>query len=101
MDDHALDFVCECGDRFEKDAIYALTKKGYLVAKALHEKLAALGVVDSEIVHEFNANDLEYLKALNPLNQRDSLITLGEHVGLEDGTGAVHTAPKMVKRTTI
>ncbi|OOC20195.1 hypothetical protein BZK27_08155, partial [Helicobacter pylori] len=49
----------------KKDALYALTQKGYLVAKALHEKLAALGVVDSEITHEFNANDLEYLKAVN------------------------------------
>ncbi|WP_305875504.1 isoleucine--tRNA ligase [Helicobacter pylori] len=77
----------------KKDALYALTQKGYLVAKALHGKLAALGVVDNAITHEFNSNDLEYLKATNPLNQRDSLITLGEHVGLEDGTGAVHTAP--------
>ncbi|RVZ42936.1 class I tRNA ligase family protein, partial [Helicobacter pylori] len=46
-----------------------------------------------EIAHEFNSNDLEYLVATNPLNQRDSLVVLGEHVGLEDGTGAVHTAP--------
>ena len=59
----------------------------------MHEKLAALGVVDNEITHEFNSNDLEYLVATNPLNQRDSLVALGEHVGLEDGTGAVHTAP--------
>ncbi|WP_104761730.1 isoleucine--tRNA ligase [Helicobacter cetorum] len=77
----------------KRDAIYVLTKKGYIVAKALHEKLVALKVVDSEITHEFNANDLEYLVAINPLNNRDSLVVLGKHVGLEDGTGAVHTAP--------
>ncbi|AFI03659.1 isoleucine--tRNA ligase [Helicobacter cetorum] len=77
----------------KRDAIYVLTKKGYIVAKALHEKLVALKVVDSEITHEFNANNLEYLVATNPLNNRESLVVLGKHVGLEDGTGAVHTAP--------
>ncbi|AFI05173.1 isoleucine--tRNA ligase [Helicobacter cetorum] len=99
------------GIALKKDTIYVLTKKGYIVAKALHEKLVALKVVDSEIAHEFMSSrnpaefdsreyaakeltleDLE-LVALNPLNQRKSLVVLGKHVSLEDGTGAVHTAP--------
>lgn len=52
----------------KKDVIYAFMKKGYLVVKVLYEKLAVLGVVDNEIMYEFNVNDLEYLKAFNFLN---------------------------------
>ena len=73
------------------NATYVLTKKGYIVAKALLEKLS--DIIDSEVIAEFQANQLENLKAINPLNQRESLIILGDHVSLEDGTGAVHTAP--------
>ena len=31
--------------------------------------------------------------AINPLNNRKSKIILGEHVLMDSGTGAVHTAP--------
>ena len=36
---------------------------------------------------------LEGLKARHPFIDRESLVILGEHVTLEAGTGAVHTAP--------
>ncbi len=36
---------------------------------------------------------LEGLKARHPFYDRDSLVILGEHVTLDAGTGAVHTAP--------
>ncbi|MCE3040038.1 isoleucine--tRNA ligase [Helicobacter anatolicus] len=72
---------------------YVLTKKGFIVAKALHEKLAQQGIVDTEIEKEISSKNLENLHAINPLNQRKSHIILGDHVSMEDGTGAVHTAP--------
>ena len=73
-------------------ASYVLTKNGYIVAKALHEKMVENGVVDSQIIGEFDAKNLENLNAINPLNNRSSRLILGEHVSLDDGTGAVHTA---------
>lgn len=38
-------------------------------------------------------SEFEGLKASHPFMGRDSLIVLGDHVTLEAGTGAVHTAP--------
>lgn len=71
---------------------YVLTQKGYIVAKALHERLEnKLGL--GEIVGEFASTILERECAINPLNGRDSVIILGEHVSMGDGSGAVHTAP--------
>ncbi|HET7616081.1 MAG TPA: isoleucine--tRNA ligase, partial [Bacillales bacterium] len=37
--------------------------------------------------------DLENVKARHPLYDRESLVVLGDHVTLDAGTGAVHTAP--------
>lgn len=71
---------------------YALSQNGLIVAKSLFEKLKDDLGLDT-ITREFSAKDLEYLKARNPLNSRESLLILGEHVSLSDGSGAVHTAP--------
>jgi len=38
-------------------------------------------------------SDFEYFKAKHPLYNKLSLLILGDHVTLEAGTGAVHTAP--------
>ncbi|PAF53093.1 isoleucine--tRNA ligase [Helicobacter sp. 13S00482-2] len=72
---------------------YVLTQNGYIVAKELHEKLSKAKIVDEIIIKEFLGDDLEGFKAINPLNKRDSLIILGDHVSMTDGSGAVHTAP--------
>ncbi len=72
---------------------YVLTGDNFIVAKALYEKLKEEGVVNGEIIKEFNAKELEGLKAVNPLNNRLSVILLGEHVTMDGGTGCVHTAP--------
>lgn len=71
---------------------YIITKKGYIIAKNLHQKLAENNIVDNEILKEFNSNELEKLHAINPLNNRDSLIMISDHVSLSDGSGAVHCA---------
>jgi isoleucyl-tRNA synthetase len=41
----------------------------------------------------FDGSALEHLKLQHPFNDRQVPVILGEHVTLEAGTGAVHTAP--------
>ena len=72
---------------------YVLTSDNYIVAKPLYERLKEEGVVKGEIIKEFDPKELEGLKAVNPLNNRLSVILLGEHVTMDGGTGCVHTAP--------
>lgn len=75
------------------DETYVLTSDEKIVAKKLYEVLKEEGIVEGEIVKEFNAKELEKLKAINPLNNRESIILMGEHVSMDGGTGCVHTAP--------
>lgn len=73
--------------------IYALTSENLILAKPLVESLVSLGITEGKIVKEFKATELEGLNAINPLNDRDSKLILGEHVLMDGGTGLVHTAP--------
>ncbi|PZT48960.1 isoleucine--tRNA ligase [Helicobacter valdiviensis] len=72
---------------------YALTKDGKIIMASQVEKLCALGIVEQEILKTFKGSLLENTHATNPLNGRDSKIILGDHVGVGDGSGCVHTAP--------
>ncbi|ADG82707.1 isoleucine--tRNA ligase [Thermincola potens] len=66
----------------------------YVIAK---EMLAGvMDVFDIKFYDELKTirgQELEYVVCKHPLIERDSLVILGEHVTLEAGTGAVHTAP--------
>jgi isoleucyl-tRNA synthetase len=81
------------GISLNPDEPYVLTSDNLIVAKALFEKLKSDEVVKGEIVKEIESKILENLTAINPLNGRDSKIILGDHVLMDNGTGAVHTAP--------
>ena len=72
---------------------YVLTDTGYIVAKDLLESLIEDEVVTGSVVKSFQATQFDNLKAINPLNGRESRIVLGEHVLMDSGTGCVHTAP--------
>jgi len=72
---------------------YVLTSDKKIVAKKLYEVLKENGVVKGEIKKEIEPKSLENTHAINPLNKRDSRIILGEHVTMDTGSGAVHTAP--------
>lgn len=48
---------------------------------------------DYEVLKEFKGQDLEGVLCRHPFMERDSLVILGDHVTLEQGTGCVHTAP--------
>ncbi|WP_457597420.1 isoleucine--tRNA ligase [Hydrogenimonas sp.] len=75
------------------EEMYVLTRDGYIVAEKLFDDLEQSGVVEGPVEMRIPARDLEGLVAINPLNGRPSRIVLGEHVSMENGTGAVHTAP--------
>ncbi len=78
-------------------ATYVLARSGedyYLVAEDLLAATAAAAHLgECESVERKRGMDLVGLVAQHPLYDRPSPIALGEHVVLDQGTGAVHTAP--------
>ena len=72
---------------------YVLTTDGYIVAEKLHDALLKADILKGGVAQSFDAPLFENLKAINPLNGRESTLILGEHVTMDSGTGAVHTAP--------
>lgn len=76
---------------------YVLVKVGkdklLLAAELYKQVLAEAGLEEGQVLRRFKGSDLEYVVCQNPLLDRDSLVILGEHVTLEQGTGCVHTAP--------
>ena len=72
---------------------YVLSDTGYIVAKELFNSMVEEEVISGKVIQTFKATELENLKAINPLNKRESRIILGEHVLMDSGTGCVHTAP--------
>ncbi len=72
---------------------YVLSSDGFVVAKKLFNSLKEDGIVNGDIAKTFTSKELENLKAINPLNGRDSQVILGEHVEMSGGSGCVHTAP--------
>ncbi|MDL2300696.1 isoleucine--tRNA ligase, partial [Clostridiaceae bacterium OttesenSCG-928-D20] len=80
------------------DITYALAKTPegeiFILAKDLLEQIAkATGIEGFEVLAEYKGAELEFMKAKHPLYDRESLVILGDHVTLDAGTGAVHTAP--------
>ena len=76
---------------------YALVEAGaekYLLAEALIGPVAGeLGGGPWPVLKRFKGEELEGIRCRHPLVDRESPLTLGEHVTLEQGTGCVHTAP--------
>lgn len=79
------------------DAQYVFLKVGkrtFVVAESLKESFEkTLGVQDSLVVRQVSGTELAGIKARHPFVSRESVILVGEHVTLDSGTGAVHTAP--------
>lgn len=78
------------------DFTYAQVKVGeehWLVAEGLLERLRELWNLELPVERTFLGKDLERITCKHPLLDRESLLILGEHVTLEQGTGFVHTAP--------
>jgi len=70
------------------------TKKGkFLLARELVQGVMEKAELAYKVLQEFHGKELEGIVCANPLLERDSIVILGEHVTLEQGTGCVHTAP--------
>ncbi|MDN5325576.1 MAG: isoleucyl-tRNA synthetase [Moorella sp. (in: firmicutes)] len=78
---------------FKYVLIQAGEERLLLAAELARPVLELLGVRDYRVVATFTGSELEGITCRNPLMDRDSVVILGEHVTLEQGTGCVHTAP--------
>ncbi|MDP0501174.1 MAG: isoleucine--tRNA ligase [Verrucomicrobiota bacterium JB022] len=67
----------------------------YLIAEGLREAFEkACKLEDTTVRAKFKATEFDRALAQHPIfDDKDSLVMLGEHVTLEQGTGCVHTAP--------
>ncbi len=66
----------------------------YIVADGLFAATAqACGWESPQTIAEFEGARLNHTVFRHPFLERDSIGMIGDHVTLEQGTGAVHTAP--------
>ncbi|MFH1874435.1 MAG: isoleucine--tRNA ligase [Pseudomonadota bacterium] len=66
----------------------------WIMAEGLMETvMAAAGKTNYLVIGQPTSQSLEHKHCHHPLIDRPSILILGEHVTLEAGTGAVHTAP--------
>lgn len=77
------------------DYVLVRTERGQLLVarELLSQFLEATGLTEQGIAAEFKGQELEGVICRHPFMDRESPLILGEHVTLEAGTGAVHTAP--------
>jgi isoleucyl-tRNA synthetase len=82
---------------FEYQLVQCETIRGQerlLIARdLLASVMQRCGISDCQVIATFKGHSLEGLKLEHPFYQRDVPIILGQHVTLDAGTGAVHTAP--------
>ncbi len=64
-----------------------------IIAADLVGKWQDITGADVEITRTFPGQILEFCHYQHPLFDRQGIVTLGEHVTVESGTGLVHTAP--------
>ena len=75
-------------------AAYNTSGTVVIVAEQLAEAVGkTVGQVFETPVARFKGRELEGLRFRHPLYDRDSIAVLADYVTLEQGTGAVHTAP--------
>ena len=75
-------------------AAYDVDGRAVIVAEALAPKVAEVaGRTFGPPVAKMKGEQLDRLRFRHPLFERDSLAVLADYVTLEQGTGAVHTAP--------
>ncbi len=71
------------------------TEKGNLILAAtlVKQVMDEIGISDYQVLETVKGKALEGVKCKHPIFDRDSIIILGNHVLLDEGTGCVHTAP--------
>ncbi|MET0168729.1 MAG: isoleucine--tRNA ligase [Vicinamibacterales bacterium] len=75
-------------------AAYDINGRAVIVAEALAERVGmAVGQRFDRSIARIKGEQLEGIRFRHPLYERDSVGVLADYVTLEQGTGAVHTAP--------
>jgi isoleucyl-tRNA synthetase len=75
-------------------SVVAVDQEKFVVASGLLENLVKVFEWENhQIVKTVKGAELEHVKAIHPLYDRESVVILGDHVTLDAGTGCVHTAP--------
>ncbi len=69
------------------------TEKYILVRELLETCMNRYGVDNFKIIQELKKSDLENFKVHHPFYDKTVPVIFGDHVTLDAGTGAVHTAP--------
>jgi isoleucyl-tRNA synthetase len=64
-----------------------------LATEMVEGVMARWGIEHFEVLAHCKGADLEHLKLRHPVYDRQVPVILGDHVSLDAGTGAVHTAP--------
>ncbi len=78
---------------FDYSAIEVNDEVWILATELVSKCMSNFGIENYSEIASFKGRDLEKIKCQHPFINRDSLVILGNHVTLEAGTGAVHTAP--------
>lgn len=82
---------------FEYVIVEAQTSQGkerlVLAADLLKDAMARYGIADYHVIAYGTGAALERQQLRHPFYHQESLLIVGDHVTLEAGTGAVHTAP--------
>ncbi len=83
------------GPNFDYSVVAIKGRKLIIATELIDHVLQETGLSHEEhvIIASFKGRELERAVAKHPLYERDSLVVLGDHVTLDSGTGAVHTAP--------
>jgi isoleucyl-tRNA synthetase len=90
---HDIEYVLLETERTGDDEHAHKTQALIVAADLADGALARYGMVARTRVAEFTGKALEGLKLQHPFQDRQVPVVLGEHVTLDAGTGAVHTAP--------
>ena len=79
--------------KYEYVAVEARDGVYIVAADLLNATAQKCDWAEPRVIARFNGNKLDRATFRHPFIQRESLGILGDHVTLEQGTGAVHTAP--------
>ncbi|MBM7632512.1 isoleucine--tRNA ligase [Geomicrobium sediminis] len=75
-------------------ALVSVADRTFVIASKLFDEVSeTLEWEDAKIVKTVKGAELDQVVAAHPFYDRDSLVMTGQHVTLDAGTGAVHTAP--------
>ncbi len=80
--------------KFKYSAVEGNGQEVFIIAEDLaNSVMEKCGIIPYKTIQTFTGEEFEGIICQHPFIKRDSRVILGEHVTLEQGTGAVHTAP--------